>query len=156
MKVLTGAGNKALRAVSKPVSKFDSVLKKLIKEMRKIVVREKGVGLAAVQLGHPIRLAVIRLGHGTPNEKIISIINPVIIERSNETEIGEEGCLSLPNQFGLVERAKWVAIEFQDEKGKKRALDFEGLGARVIQHEIDHMEGILFTDRLSPARPEIL
>lgn len=156
MKILTGADNKTLRQKSKTVEKFDKSLAKLIKTIKELMIKEKGVGLAAIQVGEPLRLTVIRLNHGTPKEAVIALINPEIIEHSRETEIAEEGCLSVPNQFGHVERAKEIKVQFCDEKGGSLVLKLDGFHARIVQHEIDHMEGILFVDRLVAGKTEIL
>lgn len=156
LSVVTGIDNPILREVSRPVEKFDKSLQKLIKNMQETMLAAKGIGLAAIQVGNPIRLAVIRLNHDTDREAIFPVVNPEITYFSEEKIIAEEGCLSLPNIFGNVERARKITIDFLNKKGEKQTLKLEGLNARVVQHEIDHLNGILFTDKLVPDHPEIM
>lgn len=106
----------------------------------------KGVGLAATQVGVDKRIAVIDVGEG-----LLNIINPVIVKAIG-SEIEEEGCLSVPDTIVKVKRAKTVAVNFMDEAGQARQLKASGLLARAIQHEIDHMEGRLIIDYLSPIK----
>src|SRR3989338_10998887 len=95
--IVTGSDNPILREASRPVEKFDKSLHKLIKDMQETMLAAKGIGLAAVQIGNPIRLAIIRINHGTDRETIFPVINPKITEFSKEKTVAEEGCLSLPN-----------------------------------------------------------
>ena len=144
LKIETGEGNEVLRKKSENVSAIDKKIMKLIKDMEKTMKGEKGVGLAAPQVGVSKRLIIVLLD----NKITVPMINPDIIDHSNETEYGEEGCLSLPGKWGQVERFKQIAVQFIDSKGTKRVLKLEGFNARVVQHEIDHLDGILFTDYL--------
>lgn len=145
-----------LRAVSKPVQKVDKKIKKLIadlKETLKIQKDPEGVGLAAPQIGKNQRVFVM-----IDNGKMRAMINPRIIEikktkkkNKKKSEV-MEGCLSIPHFYGPLERAESVKIEFLDEKGKKKTEVFKDFSAEIVQHEVDHLNGILFTDRLLEAK----
>ena len=113
----------------------------------------EGIGLAAPQVGVSKRLFVMDLGE--PESQPRAIVNPVIVERSG-SEKGEEGCLSLPGLFGAVDRSAAIVMEGQDLDGKSVRIEATGLQARCIQHELDHVDGILFIDRLSPIKRKML
>ena len=136
------AGDPVLKEVCAPVEKIDKQLKKLMDDMAETMYQNDGVGLAAPQIGKSIRLVVIDCqdDHG-----LIELINPVITFREG-TALDTEGCLSVPNIFGEVERAAKVKVEFMNRRGKKQHLTATGLLARCIQHELDHLEGQLFID----------
>jgi peptide deformylase len=133
-----------LRKKSKKIRNFnDSDLKKFAEELSKTMKKADGLGLAAPQLGHNSRIIAI---NAKGNDKIF--INPRITLRSwFRKEIGEEGCLSLPKIYGLIKRHKKIKVVYYDLSGQKKKLRAEGLLARVFQHEIDHLNGILFIDR---------
>jgi len=133
--------NDILKTETKKVVKFDRNLANLINKMKKIMVLNSGVGLAANQIGFDISLFIAK-----PKDKFYVFINPEIISFHKE-EIKEEGCLSIPNKWGLVKRYNEVKISFCDLKGKKHTLKAKGLLAHIIQHEIDHLNGILFIDK---------
>ena len=136
------AGDPVLKEVCAPVEKIDKQLKKLMDDMAETMYQNDGVGIAAPQVGKAIRLVIIDCQdeHG-----LIELINPVITFREG-TELDTEGCLSVPNIFGEVERAAKVKVEFLNRRGKKQHLTATGLLARCIQHELDHLEGQLFID----------
>ena len=136
------AGNPVLKEHCAPVERVDKRLKKLLDDMAETMYEADGVGLAAPQVGEPIRMIVIDVQdeHG-----LIELINPVITYREGEA-VDTEGCLSVPNLFGEVERAAKVKVEFLNRRGKKQHLTATGLLARCIQHECDHLEGQLFID----------
>lgn len=136
------AGDPVLKEVCKPVEKIDKNLKKLLDDMADTMYENDGVGIAAPQVGVDIRAIVIDCqdDHGP-----IELINPVITFREG-SEVDTEGCLSVPNIFGEVERAARVKVEFLNRRGKKQHLTATGLLARCIQHECDHLEGQLFID----------
>ena len=136
------AGDPVLKEVCAPVEKIDKQLKKLMDDMAETMYQNDGVGLAAPQIGKSIRLVVIDCqdDHG-----LIELINPVITFREG-TALDTEGCLSVPNIFGEVERSAKVKVEFLNRRGKKQHLTATGLLARCIQHELDHLEGQLFID----------
>ncbi|PIY97180.1 MAG: peptide deformylase [Candidatus Kerfeldbacteria bacterium CG_4_10_14_0_8_um_filter_42_10] len=115
----------------------------LIPELIKTMYRDKGIGIAAPQVGKSIRLIALNIKDGH-----LVLINPRIVSKSIRKELGEEGCLSVPGVFGMVKRHRKVKVEALDKEGKKTTIIGEGLLARVLQHEIDHINGILFTDKL--------
>ncbi len=129
------------------VEKFDNNLKKLADDLAITMEYKDGIGLAAPQVAKNIRIIVVMTKDGP-----IVFCNPVIFEKSLSMEWGEEGCLSIPNTFGEVKRHKEISVKFQDIKGKKKELKAKGLFARVIQHEVDHLEGILFIDKKNLVR----
>jgi peptide deformylase len=118
--------------------------KNLISSMAKTMIKTDGVGLAAPQIGKNIRLAVINSRDG-----VFCLINPKFIKKSWARELGQEGCLSIPGIFGMVKRHKKVSLTYYNQDGKKIKLTAEGMMARVIQHEVDHLDGILFIDKAS-------
>lgn len=156
LKILTGANNPILRKKSALVKSAEighgqggigkKNLSKLIKDMRDTLGKDD-LGLAAVQIGFNVRVCLARLNAKTKNEILILMINPEIIGFGRETEIAEEGCLSLPETWVSVERVKKLTVKFLDLRGKEQILVLEGLNARIIQHEIDHMDGILIVDK---------
>ena len=148
LEIQTGADNSILRKKSVRISKFDKKLKKFAKQMIATMLAKDGVGLAAPQVGVNERLVILNFQLGRKKSKPIPLVNPEIIDASVETVIEEEGCLSLPGIFGKVKRWKTVTIRFEDETGKSRALELDGLNSRAIQHEIDHLDGILFIDKM--------
>ena len=115
----------------------------LADNMVRIMRAARGIGLAAPQIGVGERVIVIN-----PNNRPIVIFNPRITERSG-TQVGEEGCLSIPGLYGDVERSLNVVVEGLDRKGRESTWDMDGLAARIVQHEIDHLDGVLFTERLT-------
>jgi len=148
LQIVTGVDNEILRKKSEKVKKIDKKLKKLIGDMLQTLEEKDGLGLAAPQVGLNIDLLLARLNSGDPEEMIVAFINPEIIFRSEEIEIMEEGCLSLPGEYDEIERAKEIRIKFEDLRGNEQILDLSGLNARILQHETDHLKGILFTDYL--------
>ena len=140
-----------LRGVSKPVESFDDRLGKLVADMLSTMYDAPGVGLAAVQVAVPRRLIVIDTAK--PEEeppRPMAIINPQIVEIvGDEVRLHEEGCLSIPDVYAEIERPNSVRVVYQDATGARREMLAEGLLARVVQHEIDHLNGKLFIDYLS-------
>ena len=136
------AGDPVLKEVCAPVEKIDKQLKKLMDDMAETMYESNGVGIAAPQIGKAIRLVVIDCQdeHG-----LLELINPVITFREG-TETDTEGCLSVPDIYGEVERAAKVKVEFLNRRGKKQRVTATGLLARCIPHELDHLEGQLFID----------
>jgi peptide deformylase len=139
--IITGAKSPILRAKTKRVPKVTKEIKKLIKDMQDTVVAAEGGGLAAPQVGLSHRLCLAMIA-----EKMTVLINPDITWRSKETDKIEEGCLSLPGVWKEVERPIEIAITYQDESGKPQERRFSGWDARVVQHEVDHLEGVLIVD----------
>ena len=136
--------NKILREKTKKITVFDNNLKNIITEMINIMHKEKGVGLAGPQVALNQAITVIE----TETNKIKILINPEITNHSKETCIGEEGCLSFPKIYGLVERFKKVTVKYQDLDGKVRKIKANDFLATALQHEIDHLNGIVFIDKL--------
>ena len=138
----------ALRWKSKPIKRVDAPLRDIINHMFELMYRSRGVGLAANQVDLPLRFFVAN-PHGDPNEgEGLAFINPVI-SRPKGLEEAEEGCLSFPGLFGPVTRAKRIHVEAYGLDGKSISADLEGMMARIVQHETDHLDGMLFPDRMS-------
>ncbi len=132
-----------LREVSKEISPKDiSGYASLIADMEKTMEADKGIGLAAPQIGQNIRLILVSHKDG-----VVAMFNPKLLKKSLRKEWGNEGCLSIPGIFGDVRRHKNLACAFIDKDGIARMIEAEGLMARIIQHEIDHLDGILFIDK---------
>ncbi|MBI2453513.1 peptide deformylase [Candidatus Peregrinibacteria bacterium] len=146
LSIQKGKDNPILRAKTEPLKHIDSKVKKLIKDMIETMHKAKGIGLAAPQVGQSARVAIIYLNAKTKNELVIPMINPLITFFSQEKEIAEEGCLSLPEIYINVERSKKVRVEFLNIKNQKMALELKDLSARIVQHEVDHLNGVLITD----------
>ncbi len=136
--------NQILREKTQKVEKIDKNIKKLINEMKKIMLQNNGVGLAANQIG--INLSIF-VAYDYEKEKFYTFINPNIIKFLGQEKIMDEGCLSIPDKWGQVKRYEGVVIEYEDLFGKKKKLRVNGLLAQIIQHEIDHLNGILFIDK---------
>ncbi|MHB8241434.1 MAG: peptide deformylase [Solirubrobacteraceae bacterium] len=138
-------GDPVLRATALPVERFDDALKVEVERMGVLMHDALGVGLAATQLGVLHRVLVFRAYSEDP---LTVLVNPEMTWMSEELEAGEEGCLSLPGVHVEVERSAQVRVQAKDEKGKDLKLDLEGLEARIVQHEIDHLNGVLILDRI--------
>ena len=137
-----------LKSVSKPVNQITGEIKKLLNDMLETMYKAPGIGLAAVQVGVPIRAVVIDISRDEKKNPLL-FINPKITWRSEETSIYEEGCLSIPNQFAEIERPASCKVEFLDLEDKKKEIKASGLLSTCLQHEVDHLNGILFVDYLS-------
>ena len=148
-------GDKVLRSKNEKVKDFGPELEPLFDRMEDTMIASKGVGLAAPQVGIAKQIAIV---NPEPEEKqsLIRMINPRIIRTSGETETLEEGCLSVPGIRGEVVRHSKIEVVYQDETGKEHSLTAEGMRARIIQHEIDHLNGVLFIDRLSFAKRALI
>jgi len=133
-----------LREKCKPVEKITHEIEKLITQMKKAMKEYNGIGLAAPQIGESKRIIVIET-----EKQPVAFLNPKIINQSKEKQVFEEGCLSFPGLWLKIKRPKRVEIEALNEKGKKIKIEAEGLLAQVFQHEIDHLNGVLFIDRAS-------
>jgi peptide deformylase len=138
-----------LRRVSTPVAKIDDEIKRLIKDMFETMYDAPGIGLAAVQIGVPKRVVTIDATRGEEEKNPMVFINPEIVSSSDEKDVKEEGCLSIAEYYEEVERPSAVTVRYMDEKGKTKEIEAEGLLARALQHEIDHLNGVLFIDHLS-------
>lgn len=148
LKIITGENNPILRAVSEPVKKFDAGLKKFVKDLKQTMVAAKGLGIAAPQVGENIRVFIVVLNYKTDHQVAVPMVNAEILEHGADVTIGEEGCLSLPGIFGKVERYRDVVVRFFDLEGGRHVLELSDLNARVVQHENDHLNGVLIVDKL--------
>lgn len=148
MRKIVLIGNPLLRKKSKPVKRVDKYILKLIKEMEEVLDKSEipGVGLSAPQIGELLRVLIYK-----EDGKVKSIINPKILKREGKITF-EEGCLSIPGVYGDVERAERIVVEGSSKTGKKVKFTKEGLSAVIIQHEIDHLDGILFIDRVKDVK----
>jgi peptide deformylase len=136
----------ALRQRAKKITSIDDSIQRLIEDMIETLHAASGVGLAAPQVGVPFRVAVIHL----PGEEAITLINPEIVKREGERVL-EEGCLSVPGYQGEIKRSIWVKVKAQDRDGNHFKIKAEELLAQALEHEIDHLDGILYLDRLEGA-----
>jgi peptide deformylase len=140
-------GDPALRLRAHEVEEFDSDLARLVERMKALMAEAQGVGLAGNQVGILRRVVVVQ---PDSEQEALVLVNPRLVERSDELETDDEGCLSLWGVLAPVERHVSVILEAQDVHGAPFRLDFTGLGARVVQHEIDHLDGVLILDRTDP------
>ena len=145
-----------LRKKCEPLEKVDAETKKLMDDMLETMYAAPGIGLAAIQVGILKRLVVIDISKGEEEKKPIFLINPQIIHRSKKTSIYEEGCLSLPGQFAEIERPAECTLKYIDYNGKEKELKADGLLATCVQHEVDHLNGILFIDYLSKLKKDMI
>ncbi len=141
LKIVTGADNPKLRVKTERVPKVTKKILKLIKDMLAAMEEANGVGLAAPQVGETVRVCIALVGG-----KITPLINPEITWKSKETAIDEEGCLSLPNVWLPIVRSTGITVTYLDEKGKEQERKLQDFDARVVQHEVDHLEGVLIVD----------
>ena len=154
-KILTEP-NKLLRQVSKSVDKVGEDERALMDDMLDTMYDAPGIGLAAIQIGVPKRIIVMDIGRGENKKEPMFFVNPVIKNKNEEKSKYEEGCLSVPDQFAEIERPNTCEVEYLDYDGKKRTLRADGLLATCIQHEMDHLEGILFIDYLSKLKKSMI
>ena len=154
-KILTEP-NRLLRQISETVKKVGEDEKKLMDDMLDTMYEAPGIGLAAVQIGVPKRIIVMDISRDENKKEPRYFVNPVIKNKNEEKSIYEEGCLSVPDQFAEIERPNSCEIEYLDYDGKKKLLKAEGLLATCIQHEMDHLEGILFIDYLSKLKKSMI
>ena len=139
-------GDPILRRRAQAVREITPEIRRMVDDMIETMYDEVGIGLAAPQVGIPLRLMVVGDEHGREAK---ALVNPAIAEQGGEVT-AEEGCLSLPGIFAQVSRAEWVRLEAQDLEGKPVSIRARGFSARVFQHEMDHLDGVLFIDRLDP------
>ena len=156
LKTILTEPNKLLRQISQPVERIGDAERELMNDMLETMYAANGIGLAAIQIGIPKRIIVMDLSK-EENKKIpMYFVNPLIVKKNEEKIIYEEGCLSVPNQFAEINRPSKCDVEYLDYNGNKQNLEAEGLLATCIQHEIDHLEGILFIDYLSKLKKEMI
>ena len=156
VKTILTEPNKILRQVSKSVDHVGSDERKLMDDMLDTMYAANGIGLAAIQIGVPKRIIVMDLSKDEKKKEPRYFVNPVIKNKNPIKATYEEGCLSVPNQFAEIDRPKECEVEYLDYNGQKKTLNAEGLLATCIQHEMDHLEGILFIDYLSKLKKSMI
>ena len=156
IKTILTEPNKLLRQVSQPVDQVGKYEQKLMDDMLETMYAANGIGLAAIQIGIPKRIIVMDISKEEGKKEPRYFVNPVIKNKDPIKFTYEEGCLSVPNQFAEIDRPSKCEVEYLDYNGNKQNLQAEGLLATCIQHEIDHLEGILFIDYLSKLKKEII
>ncbi len=145
-----------LRQVSKPVDRVDDSLRKLADDMLETMYDAPGIGLAAIQIGLPLRLLVIDLAREDDEPAPHVFINPEILDSGDERSVYEEGCLSIPEYYAEVERPASVRVKYVDRDGREQEMMAEGLMATCLQHEIDHLNGVLFIDHISKLKRDMV
>ena len=156
VKIILTEPNKLLRQVSKSVEKVGDEERALMDDMLETMYEAPGIGLAAIQIGVPKRIIVMDISRDEDKKEPRYFVNPIIKNRNKEKVKYEEGCLSVPDQFAEIERPNSCEIEYLDYNGKKQLLKADGLLATCIQHEMDHLEGILFIDYLSKLKRSMI
>jgi len=145
--IVVGEDQKVLRTKTKEVQVTKEILK-LLKDMEQTTVKAEGLGIAAPQIGQSLRLCIAKV-----NGRLTPLINPHIVQKSKETDIMEEGCLSLPGIWLPVPRSLSIVVEYQNAKGQSQVRKFDDMEARIVQHEVDHLDGKLITDYASMPKP---
>ena len=148
--------NEVLRQKSLPVDKVDKELQILMDDMLETMYAAPGIGLAAIQVGVPKRVIVLDIEQKEGKKNPLYFINPEIIKKSENLSTYEEGCLSVPGQFAEIDRPDRCHIKYLDYNGEKKEINAEGMLATCIQHEMDHLEGILFIDYLSKLKKSMI
>jgi peptide deformylase len=138
-----------LRLISKPIERVDDAVRKLLDDMVETMHEAPGIGLAAIQVAEALRLVVVDLAKKDEPPQPLHFINPEIVWSADDRSVYEEGCLSIPEYYEEVERPASVRARFVDRNGKQQEIVAEGLLATVLQHEIDHLDGVLFIDHIS-------
>lgn len=142
-------GDRVLRQPAKRVAKVDDDIRQIVRQMLQTMYCEDGIGLAAPQVAINKQIIVIDTDPETPEHQPLVLINPVIKSMSSEIDVSQEGCLSIPGVYLDVQRPEAIEVSFKDEQGRPKTLKATGLLARAIQHEIDHLNGVLFVDRVN-------
>ena len=145
-----------LRKKCEPIEKVDDQVRKLMNDMLETMYKAPGIGLAAIQVGILKRIVVIDISKDPEKKNPLFLVNPEIIHLSKETSVYEEGCLSLPGQFAEIERPANCHLKYIDFNGKEKELKTDGLLSTCIQHEVDHLNGILFIDYLSKLKKSMI
>ena len=156
VKTILTEPNKLLRQISKSVEKVGKEEKKLMDDMLETMYAANGIGLAAIQIGIPKRIIVMDICKEENKKEPRFFVNPVIKNKDQVKNTYEEGCLSVPDQFAEIDRPSKCEVEYLDYNGEKKILKAEGLLATCIQHEMDHLEGILFIDYLSKLKKSMI
>ena len=148
--------NEVLRKKSTPVDKVDSDIQKLMDDMLETMYAAPGIGLAAIQVGVPKRVIVLDIAQKEGQKNPMFFVNPEIINKSDNNSTYEEGCLSVPGQFAEIDRPETCYVKYLDYNGQPKEIKAEGMLATCIQHEMDHLEGILFIDYLSKLKKTMI
>ena len=148
--------NKILRQISKPVDRVGKEEQILMDDMLETMYAANGIGLAAIQIGVPKRIIVMDLSRNNEKKEPMYFVNPVIQNKNPKKSTYEEGCLSVPNQFAEIDRPSTCLVNYLNYNGEKKILQADGLLATCIQHEMDHLEGILFIDYLSKLKKSMI
>ena len=156
IKTILTEPNKKLRQVSLPVEKVGKEEQNLMNDMLETMYDAKGIGLAAIQIDVPKRIIVLDISKRENEKKPMFFVNPLIINKDLNLTTYEEGCLSVPDQFAEIDRPSKCEVEYLDYVGNKKLLKANGLLATCIQHEIDHLEGVLFIDYLSKLKKSMI
>ena len=156
IKTILTEPNQLLREISQPVDHVGSNEQKLMDDMIETMYAANGIGLAAIQIGFPQRIIVMDISKDKKNKNPMYFVNPIILNKAIEQSTYEEGCLSVPNQFAEIYRPNKCEVEYLDYNGEKKLLKAEGLLATCIQHEVDHLEGVLFIDYLSKLKKSMI
>ena len=156
IKVILTEPNKILRQISKPVKIVGKEEQNLMDDMIETMYKANGIGLAAIQIGVPKRIIVMDISKEEGKKEPRYFVNPIIKNKDPLNATYEEGCLSVPNQFAEIERPSKCEVEYLDYHGEKKLLKADGLLATCIQHEMDHLEGILFIDYLSKLKKSMI
>ena len=156
VKTIITEPHKLLRQISQPVEKVGIEERQLMDDMLETMYAANGIGLAAIQIGIPKRIIVMDISKEENKREPRYFVNPIIINKDQLKSTYEEGCLSVPNQFAEIDRPSQCDVEYLDYNGKKKFLHADGLLATCIQHEMDHLEGILFIDYLSKLKRDII
>ena len=156
VKTILTEPNKLLRQISLPVEKVGKEEQQLMDDMLETMYSANGIGLAAIQIGIPKRIIVMDISKNENKKEPRYFVNPIIKNRDKLKSTYEEGCLSVPDQFAEIDRPKNCDVEYLDYNGEKKLLKAEGLLATCIQHEIDHLDGILFIDYLSKLKKDMI
>ena len=156
IKTIITEPNKLLRQISKPVDKVGKEEKELMDDMLETMYAAPGIGLAAIQIGVPKRIIVMDISKDEEKKEPRYFVNPIILNKDKLKTSYEEGCLSVPDQFAEIARPSKCEVEYLDYNGDKKFLKADGLLATCIQHEMDHLEGILFIDYLSKLKRSMI
>ena len=156
VKTILTEPNQLLREISQPIDQVGENEQKLMDDMIETMYAANGIGLAAIQIGFPQRIIVMDISKDKKNKNPMYFVNPIILNKATEQSTYEEGCLSVPDQFAEIDRPNKCEVEYLDYNGEKKLLKAEGLLATCIQHEIDHLEGILFIDYLSKLKKSMI
>ena len=156
IKTILTEPNTLLRQISQPIEKVGESERELMNDMLETMYAANGMGLAAIQIGVPKRIIVMDLSKEENKKNPMYFVNPVIKKKNDQSLTYEEGCLSVPDQFAEIDRPNKCEVEYLDYNGEKKLLKAEGLLATCIQHEMDHLEGILFIDYLSKLKKSMI